>query len=152
MSEPQIAAIQERIEDHLGNAEPAVEVLALERSGPDGLRLYIDSPDGVDLGLCERVTRHLGDLLADWSLEVSSPGPERPLSKPEHFRRALGRRIRVKTSEEIAGHRSFTGTLADADEDEVRVEAPSGTVAIPLVAVRRSHLLADDHDSGLAAH
>ena len=63
----------------------------------------IDSPEGVDIALCERVTGHLRDLLEDWSLEVSSPGPERPLTKPEHFRRFLGRTVRVRTNEEIQG-------------------------------------------------
>ena len=63
----------------------------LERPAAERLRLVIDSPDGVDIALCERVTGVLRDLLEDWSLEVSSPGPERPLTKPEHFRRFLGK-------------------------------------------------------------
>ena len=54
------------------------------------LRLFIDHPGGVDLALCERVTAHLRDLLVDYGLEVSSPGPERPLTKPDHFRRFVG--------------------------------------------------------------
>ena len=80
------------------------------------LRLFIDHPDGVDLGLCERVTAQLRDLLEEWALEVSSPGPERPLTKPEHFRRFIGRRVRVRTSEEIEGRSNFTGRIAGADE------------------------------------
>ncbi len=64
----------------------------------------IDSPEGVDLALCERVTKHFPDLLEEWSLEVASPGPERPLTKPEHFRRFIGRRVRVKTTEDVHGH------------------------------------------------
>ena len=76
-----------------------MEVLACEDAGRERLRLFIDHPDGVDLALCERVTQHLRDLLADYALEVSSPGPERPLTKPDHFRRFLGRRARVRTRE-----------------------------------------------------
>jgi ribosome maturation factor RimP len=83
----------------------------------------------------------LRDLLEDWSLEVSSPGPERPLTKPEHFRRFLGRQVRVRTRKEIEGRRTFTGRLADADENQVSVEAAGGAVTIPLAAVRRSNLL-----------
>lgn len=147
MTEARIAQLHEEVEQLLGGAEPSVEVLALERSGPEGLRLFIDSPDGVDLGLCERVTGHLRDLLEEWSLEVSSPGPERPLSKPEHFRRFIGRKVRVRTSEEIGGRRSFTGTLADAGDSEVAVEAPEGRVEIPLVAVHRSNLLPTTYDA-----
>ena len=79
--------IQEHIESRLSSAEPEVEVLLAEQIGAERVRLFIDHPDGVDLELCERVTDHLRDLLQDYGLEVSSPGPDRPLAKPEHFRR-----------------------------------------------------------------
>jgi ribosome maturation factor RimP len=144
MSEREIAQLQEKIETRLADAEPSVELLALERAGNERLRLFIDHPDGVDLGLCERVTGHLRDLLAEWGLEVSSPGPERPLSKPEHFRRFLGRKVRVRTRDEIAGHRSFTGTLTDADDEHLSVEAGEGAVTIPLAEVRRSNLIPEE--------
>jgi ribosome maturation factor RimP len=133
--------LQETIEERLATQEPEVEVLALEQTANESLRLYIDRPDGVDLALCERVTNHLRDLLADFSLEVSSPGPKRPLAKPEHFRRFLGRRVRVRTRDEIEGRRSFTGTLTDADEGSVSVDADGSAVRIPLDRVRRSHLV-----------
>ena len=73
------------IEDRLSGTVPEVEVLACERVAAERLRLFIDHPDGVDLALCARVTKELGDLLAAYSLEVSSPGPERPLTKPDHL-------------------------------------------------------------------
>ncbi|MDP9227660.1 MAG: ribosome maturation factor RimP, partial [Actinomycetota bacterium] len=95
------------------------------------------------LELCEAVTRLLPELNEEWALEVSSPGPERPLTKPEHFRRFLGRRVRIKTSEDIGGNRSFTGSLTDADENSVRIDAGDGPVSIPLAVVRRSNLLSD---------
>ena len=101
--------IQQKIETRLHDQEPDVELLALERPATERLRLVIDSPEGVDIALCERVTGLLRDLLEDWSLEVSSPGPDRPLTKPEHFQRFLGRTVRVQASEEIAGRSSFTG-------------------------------------------
>jgi len=131
----------ETVENRLAQAEPEVELLALERPANERLRLVIDSPKGVDIALCERVTVLVRDLLEDWSLEVSSPGPERPLTKPEHFRRFVGSRIRVRTREEIQGRRSFTGRLAGADENQVSVEAAEGAITIPLDAVRRSNLL-----------
>jgi len=133
--------IQKTVEDRLHDQEPEVELLALERPASESLRLVIDSPDGVDLALCERVTGMLRDLLESYSLEVSSPGPERPLTKPEHFRRFMGRRVRVRTREEVAGHKSFTGRLTGADEDSVSVDSGEGPVSIPLAAVRRSNLL-----------
>lgn len=139
----ELTQMQETIESRLAQREPDVELLALERPASERLRLVIDSSDGVDLALCERVTGVLRDLLESWSLEVSSPGPERPLTKPEHFRRFLGRRVRVRTREEVAGHKSFTGRLTGADEESVSVDSGDGPVSIPLASVRRSNLLPD---------
>ena len=139
----ELTQLQETIESRLADREPEVELLALERPASERLRLVIDSPDGVDIALCERVTGELRDLLESWSLEVSSPGPERPLTKPEHFRRFLGRRVRVRTREEVAGHKSFTGRLTGADEESVSVDSGDGPVSIPLASVRRSNLLPD---------
>ena len=133
--------LQQTIESRLAELEPEVDVLALERPASESLRLYIDSPAGVDLALCERVTNHLRELLRDYSLEVSSPGAQRPLTKPEHFRRFVGARVRVRTREEIEGRRTFTGTLADADDASVSVDADGRMVRIPLDRVRRSNLI-----------
>lgn len=133
--------LQIDIEQRLATAEPGVEVLACDQVGPESLRLFIDHPDGVDLALCERVTKHLGDLLADFGLEVSSPGPERPLSKPDHFRRFIGRRVRVRLREPRDGHKSFTGELVGASDEEVTVAADTGVVSIPYSEINRSNLL-----------
>ena len=135
--------LQGQIEQRLSDLDPAIELIALEQPAGETLRLYIDHPDGVDLALCERVTDHLRDLLETWSLEVSSPGADRPLTKPEHFRRFMGRRVRVRTREAIEGQRSFTGTLTGADEGGVRIRANEGEVEIPLSRIRRSNLIPD---------
>jgi ribosome maturation factor RimP len=137
----QIDSLQTDIEQRLATAEPDVEVLACENAGHERLRLFIDHPGGVDLALCERVTNHLRGLLVDYGLEVSSPGPERPLSKPDHFRRFLGRRARVRVRQPRDGHRSFTGELVGATEDEVTVAADTGVVSIPYSEINRSNLL-----------
>jgi ribosome maturation factor RimP len=131
------------IEQRLASALPGVELLACERSGHDRLRLFVDHPDGVSLELCERVTRELRDLLVDHSLEVSSPGPERPLTKPDHFRRYLGRRARVRTRGELQGHKSFTGELVGATDAEVTVavDPEAALVSIPYGDIARSNLL-----------
>jgi ribosome maturation factor RimP len=133
--------VQTQIEEQLATAEPEVEVLACEQVGRDNLRLTIDHPAGVDLALCERVTNHLRDILADYGLEVSSPGPHRPLTKPEHFRRFLGRRARVRTRDARDGHKSFTGELLGATEQEVTVAADTGVVSIPYSDINRSNLV-----------
>jgi ribosome maturation factor RimP len=133
--------LQPDIEKRLATAEPDVELLACERVGSDRLRLFIDHPDGVSLALCERVTDHLRDLLIDYSLEVSSPGPQRVLTKPDHFRRFLGRRARVRLREPRDGHKSFTGELVGASDDAVTVAADEGVVSIPYSEINRSNLL-----------
>jgi ribosome maturation factor RimP len=133
--------LQGQIEQRLSDLDPTIELIALEQPAGETLRLYIDHPDGVDLALCERVTDHLRDLLETWSLEVSSPGADRPLTKPEHFDRFMGRRVRVRTREAIEGQRSFTGTLTGADEDAVRIKADADEVEIPHSRIRRSNLI-----------
>jgi len=143
LSDAELRQLQERIEIRLREQQPDVELLSLERPASERLLLVIDRDGGVDLDLCERVTRLLRDLNENWALEVSSPGPERPLTKPEHFRRFLGRKVRVRTREEIAGQRSFTGRLTDADEVSVSVDSGDGPVSIPLDKVRRSNLQPD---------
>jgi ribosome maturation factor RimP len=136
-------SIQERIETVLASAEPDVEVLLAEVVGGDRVRLFIDHPSGVSLELCERVTKHLNEVREEYALEVSSPGQERPLSKPEHFRRYLGRRARVRTRGEHDGRKSFTGELMSASDSEVTVAADTGVVSIPYAEIHRSHLVKD---------
>ena len=136
-------ATQDDIEARLAATEPEVEVLLCERAGAEKVRLVIDHPEGVDLALCERVTGHLRDLLNDVGLEVSSPGAKRPLTKPDHFRRYLGRRARVRTREPRDGHKSFTGELVGASDDEVTVAADGGVVTIPYSDINRSNLVED---------
>jgi ribosome maturation factor RimP len=133
--------LQDNIEKRLTQLDPRIELIALENSGPEALRLYIDHPDGVDLELCERVTNQLRDLLLDHSLEVSSPGIDRPLTKPEHFRRFRGRKVRVRTRAQLEGRRNFTGTIADADASAVSVDLGDRSVAIPHDHIHRSNLV-----------
>ena len=76
---------------------------------------------------------------------MSSPGPRRPLAKPEHFRRFVGRRARVRVAAgcESFTQRDLTGELVGASTDEVTLAVPDGVVAIPYAAIERSHLLED---------
>ena len=135
--------IETQIEHRLADAEPDVELLLAEQVSPGKVRLVIDHPDGVDLALCERVTKRLSDLLTNYGLEVSSPGPERPLTKPDHFQRFVGRRARVRTREPVDGHKSSTGELVSASEDEVTVATDGGVVSIAHVHIKRGNLLED---------
>jgi ribosome maturation factor RimP len=136
-----LGELQETIERRIGELDPKVELIALERPAAETLRLFIDHPEGVDLALCEHVTNQLRELLESWSLEVSSPGADRPLTKPEHYRRFVGRRVKVRTEESIAGRRNFTGTLTEADDESVSLDADGAAVRIPLTGIRRSNLI-----------
>ena len=139
-----MSSIQSDIEERLAVAEPDVEVLLAEVVGGSTLRLFIDHPSGVTLELCERVTNHLAPLRATYALEVSSPGPERPLTRPEHFRSFLGRRARIRTRVPVHQERSsVTGELVGASESDVTVAAPDGVVSIPYAEIRRSNLVGD---------
>jgi ribosome maturation factor RimP len=133
-------SLQAEIEGQLAVSEPGVEVLLAEVAG-DTLRLFIDHPDGVSLALCERVTHQLAAIRERYALEVSSPGIDRPLTKPQHFRRFLGRRARVRTRDARDGHTSFTGELVGATEEEVTLAVNDGVVAIPYSAIARSNLV-----------
>jgi len=143
--------IQADIEMRLAHSEPDVEVLLAEVLGGRSLRVFIDHPAGVTLDLCERVTLQLNDLRERYSLEVSSPGSERPLTKPAHFRRFVGRRARVRTrrprpaarrlGESTGTVKSFTGELVGASEEEVTLAAEGGVIAIPYSEIRRSNLV-----------
>jgi ribosome maturation factor RimP len=138
-----VSDIQADIETRLAQAEPEVEVLLAEVVGGGLVRLFIDHPRGVSLDLCERVSNHLAMVRETYALEVSSPGTERPLSKPEHFRRFVGRRARVRTRGDHDGRRSFTGELLGATDDAVTVAADDGVVSIPYADITRSNLVGD---------
>ena len=116
-------------------------MLAVELSGPQRFTVYVDHTQGVDHALCERVTNVLRDYLREYSVEVSSPGLARPLRRPEHFRRFLGRRVTLKTSPEVAGRRSFRGEVRDATERDVTLGINGDDVHIPYDAIVRGNLI-----------
>jgi ribosome maturation factor RimP len=140
-------ALQTEIESRLGTCEPQVELLLAEVSGTT-LRLFIDHPDGVTLGLCERVSSHLSDYRERFAIEVSSPGQDRPLTKPQHYTRYLGRHARVRLREAREGPApgakrqvSLTGELVGASERDVTIAAGDALVTIPYEQIARSNLV-----------
>jgi ribosome maturation factor RimP len=143
MTEEIVSALQDEIEARLGAAEPDVEVLLAEVSGST-LRLFIDHPEGVTLAVCERVSGLLNDFRDRYSLEVSSPGLDRPLTKPQHYSRFLGRHARVRLRDARDGHRSVTGELVGASDQEVTIAADDGVVTIPYDQIARSNLIPGD--------
>jgi ribosome maturation factor RimP len=135
--------LQEKIAQAVERRLPEVEVLAVELLSPSRFCVYIDHPQGVDHALCERVTHMLDDYRADYTIDVSSPGPERPLRKRSHFASSVGRRVTVRTDGEIAGRSRFRGEVVEAADDAVALAAPGQPTPfrIPYESIVRANLI-----------
>ena len=120
---------------------PGVEVLAVERANPERCVVYVDHPEGVDHALCVRVTDVLRDYLREYTVDVSSPGIERPLRKPGHFARVLGHKVALRTREPIAGRAKFKGELKDAGAESLTIAVDGNEVDIPYEAIVRGNVI-----------
>jgi ribosome maturation factor RimP len=128
-----------------------VELIQVEyrrESGGRTLRLYIDRPGGVTLDDCSTVSRQLSDLLdvyldqeVAYNLEISSPGPDRPLVRNEDFVRFKGNKAKIRTLQPIEGQKNFTGILQGLTEDQVNLRISGNTVMIPLDQVKQARLV-----------
>lgn len=119
-------------------------------AGRPTLRLYIDSPNGITVEDCEAVSRQIGAVLdvedvmtGHYTLEVSSPGLERPLFKPAHYHRFIGEAIRLRLSEFVQGRRKLTGTLQSVDEEGVTIDADGQSYRIPFHLIAKANLKPD---------
>ena len=133
--------LQREISRLVEAALPGVEVLAVELSSPTRFCVYIDHPNGVDHALCERVTNVLRGYLDRYTVDVSSPGVERPLRTPGHFRNAVGHKIALRTAEPVSGRTRFRGELVAADAQTLTVAAGPEPVDIPYEAIVRGNLI-----------
>ena len=123
-------------------ALPGVEVLAVELTGPERFTVYVDRAEGVDHALCERVTHVLRDYLRTYSVDVSSPGLERPLRKPEHFKRVVGQRVALRTEHELGGRKKFRGTVSEANGAALALDVAEGErLEIPYDEIVRGNLI-----------
>jgi ribosome maturation factor RimP len=118
-------------------ALPGTEVLAVELTSPERFIVFVDHVGGVDHALCERVTNVLRDYLRDYSVDVSSPGIERPLRKQAHFRNAVGRRVSLRTE----GRNRVRGEVVDAGERSVTVKTDAEAIDIPYDSIVRGNLI-----------
>ena len=135
---------------------PTIEQLGYELSdlelnlgGHDGvIRVFIDKPDGVDLTDCEAVSRQLSAIFdvddplpGRYRLEVSSPGLDRTLTKPEHFRRFMGETIRVKLRFPVAGRRNYRGALLAADDENIEIEVDGESHSLQMATIESARLI-----------
>ena len=136
--------------------EPAIERLGYELTdielklgGRSGLlRIFIDKDDGVDIDDCEVVSHQVSAILdvedpipGNYTLEVSSPGLDRTLTKPAHFRRFMGEDIKVKLRFPLDGRRNFRGALKSADDEVIEVEVDGESYRLPLSTIESARLV-----------
>ena len=134
-------AIAEDVERVLGAAMPAIDVVDV-RILPGGIiRVLIDHPEGVDHERCVEVGRALAAFRERFALEVSSPGIPRPLTKPAHFERFIGRQADVRFHATHEGRRRIRGELVECDAQRVVVRDEDGALEIPFAAISRAHLV-----------
>ncbi len=146
-----MASIHERERELTGEvsgivegALPGVDVLAVELLTPSRFCVYVDRENGVDHALCERVTDVLRGYLDRYTVEVSSPGPARPLRKPAHFKRFVGRRVSLKTSAGAAGRSRLRGRVVAACDESVRIATETEELEIPYENLVRGNLIDEE--------
>jgi ribosome maturation factor RimP len=137
-------------------ANEGLEIVDIELKPEGGrggrvLRVYMDKEGGPSIDQLSRVSRGLSELLDEhddvvtgsYTLEVSSPGINRPLRRPEHFSRFVGKRVRVRTRDMINGRRSFLGELLEVSEDRIAVKQDGTRWDIPVSQIDKSNY---EHD------
>jgi ribosome maturation factor RimP len=118
-------------------ALPGTEVLAVELAGPERFTVFVDHAQGVDHALCERVTQILREYLREYSVDVSSPGLQRPLRREAHFRNAVGRRVALRTDD----RKNIRGEVLAAGERTVTLNTEAGSLDIPYESIVRGNLI-----------
>jgi len=138
--------------------EPVVSGLGYElweleygtRPGGGLLRLYIDSPDGISVDDCERVSRAVSEALdaadpisTEYTLEVSSPGLDRVLRTQEHFERFAGERVKLEMSQPVNGRKRFAGRLTDVGSGAITLDVDGAAVELPIAGIHKARLAPD---------
>lgn len=146
-------SFQKRLTDML---EPTIEMMGYElllveyeSANTSTIRIYIDGPNGINVDDCSDVSRQVSGVLdvedpisGKYTLEVSSPGVDRPLTKRQHFEEYTGNRVRVKTeTPSLEGRRNFTGMLTGLDGDEIIVEVDGENQYIAIADIERARLV-----------
>jgi ribosome maturation factor RimP len=133
--------LQREVADTVETRLPDVEVLAVELGGPERMSVFIDRASGVDLALCEQVSGVLRGYTERFSLDVSSPGFERPLRTPGHFAGVLGRRVSLRTANDVGGRKRFKGEVVRAGDAAVTISTDTGQIDVPYDEIVRANLM-----------
>ncbi|MGA0122389.1 MAG: ribosome maturation factor RimP [Gaiellales bacterium] len=133
--------IQTTVEGLVHAARPDIYVWDVTADPGRGvLRVMIDTDGGVSLDLCEEVTHLLAPLREEWALEVSSPGLDRSLTRPDHFTRSVGREAQFVLRRPVDGRDALTGVIAAADADGCMIEIDGGSHAVPYADIKKTTL------------
>lgn len=146
-----MALSEEWVQQVIDREVEGVELVVLEELGNRRqriVRLYIDHPGGVNHDLCSRVSGIVGQAIDEtglfqegYTLEVSSPGLERPLRKRSHFEAQVGKKVYVKTKTPIGGAKVWEGTLVEVGAGEIVVKDAAREATIPLAEISSAHLV-----------
>lgn len=146
MSKKELQKLLEPVIERMGFELTDLELKLGGRSGL--LRLFIDKESGVDIDDCEAVSRQVSTILdvedplpGNYSLEVSSPGLDRALTKPAHFQRFMGEAVRVKLRFPLEGRRNYTGALKAADEENIEVEVDGQSHKLAIATIESARLV-----------
>ncbi len=127
-------------------ALPGVQVLAVELLSPSRFCVFVDHPAGVDFSLCEQVTHLLDSYRADWTIDVSSPGPARPLRRAAHFAPLVGHEVQLRTARAVGGKTRFRGELVAVGDDAVSVAVDGTTLEVPVDQIVRGNLIEEGRE------
>ena len=145
-----LADMLEPIVDEMGYE--TIRIMTIGQANPT-LQVMIDKKDGTDITVddCAKVSRALSNVLDEkdpisdkYSLEVSSPGLDRPLTKPEHFVRFAGYEAKIETDEIVNGRKRFKGVLKGMDHSDVLLTMEGNDYCIPYAAINKAKLILTD--------
>ncbi len=136
----QTMTVQEQIQEILASAEPTVEVLRVDPIGSDTLRIYIDHPEGVTLDLCTRVTHALAEFRESYAVEVSSPGSKRPLTRPAHFARFVGRHAKITLRAPKGNRITWRGEIVASNDATVTLGTDQGMLEVEHDEIKQANL------------
>jgi ribosome maturation factor RimP len=146
MSKDELIKLLEPAIEHMGYE---LADLQLKTGGTDGLvRIFIDKAEGIGIEDCEAVSRQVSSILdvedpvqGNYALEVSSPGLDRTLTKPAHFKRFMGQDVRVKLRFPLSGRRNYRGPLKSADDEKIEVEVDGQSHSLPIATIESARLI-----------